>query len=101
MEAVQSPQMAVRRPMMSWRWQPLLMRLLLFMLVGGVITVGIVFALSLWGAPETGVEAEGAAAQGGRLWQVNTFNSGGSMRLISRREAPSWSAWQVTGPPDT
>jgi hypothetical protein len=101
MEAVQSSNIALRAPRKLPSLRPLLLRLTFSLLIGSAITFAIVFALSMWGAPEQGMQAEAYGPHRGREWHLTTFSSTGSMRLISQHLAPNWGAWQATGPPDT
>src|ERR1043165_3574806 len=75
-------------------------RAVLFFAGGMLISVLMAWALGMWAEPATGVSLTSAAPQRGRLWEVYAWRSSGAMRLYSRRQAQSWTGYQVTGPPD-
>ncbi|HEV8604544.1 MAG TPA: hypothetical protein VGQ99_04215 [Tepidisphaeraceae bacterium] len=91
----------IARPPRLRRALRLLWGALFFLLLGAVISVLIAWALGLWGDPASATIITVAAPQRGRAWTVNLWSTTGSLRLQSLREAQSWSAWQVLGPPDT
>src|SRR5437762_13153014 len=58
------------------------------------------WALGMWGEPSGGTAMTAAAPERGRIWEVYTWSSSGSMRIYSKRQVQSWWGYQVTGPPD-
>jgi hypothetical protein len=95
-------QQVVSRPKVGVRRIPVLLKQAFFLLfVGAVISILMVWALGMWGEPASGTALTAAGAERGKSWELYTWNSIGSMRLYSKRQAQLWSGYQVTGPQDS
>src|SRR5437870_3816925 len=100
MTTLASREIVEQRPVAMRRVFRFVKRGFLFLIAGLLFSVLMAWALGMWGEPSGGTTMTAAAPERGRIWEVYTWSSSGSMRIYSKRQAQSWSGYQVTGPPD-
>ncbi|HEV8292264.1 MAG TPA: discoidin domain-containing protein [Tepidisphaeraceae bacterium] len=79
----------------------ILMRAMIFLCLGAILSILVAWAFGLWADVESAPVITSSVPQRGRMWEISVWNSTGAIRLHSLRQAHSWSGWQVTGPPDS